>query len=331
VQPGVDADMLAEEVAKQRQLTFARDRALGDRLQNVAWPLLLASTDLCPGNTAPGLGFEYANSESFAEDYRQAANSLYGIDHRLRVIHVTAGGPAESAGMKVGDVLLRVNGTQLPTGNGASRQSARIIAEALAKRRALSLAVRRDEQQLVLPLATPEICRFHVSLDPGDEINAYADGDNIYVTRGMLRYTKDDLQLSAAIAHELAHNAREHAKSKKKNYWMGAVADIAIWGTTGHDNRGQMSKIGANAYSSAFEAEADYIGVYAMALAGLDISSVADFWREIAAEDSSASRAAYASTHPSSAARVLAIENTVSEIEAQRSQGLALRPGINPD
>lgn len=328
IQPIADPAMLEQEVEKQKLLAFARDRDFNDRLQNVAWPLLLNSTTLCPGNTAPGLGFEFANAESVADDYLDAARDLYGIDDLLRVTHVTAGGPAQSAGIRVGDILLQVDGADLPSGKGAIRKSSRMFGESLTRHRILSLDVRRNDQRLNFPIVTQTVCRFRVNLDPTEEINAYADGDNIYVSRGMVRFADDDLKLSAVIAHELAHNAQEHATTRKKNYWLGAIADITIWGTTGHDTRGQYSKIGANSYSPAFEAEADYIGIYAMALADLDISAVADFWREIAADGLTDITAAYVSTHPSTPARVVAIENTVSEIEEQRRQGLSPLPKL---
>ena len=76
-----------------------------------------------------------------------------------------------------------------------------------------------------------------------------------------------------------------------------------------------------------FEAEADYIGVYYAARAGYDISEVASLWRRIAVRNP-VSIHLEGTTHPSSAIRFLAIEQTVLEIDDKRRKGESIVPNI---
>ncbi|PHR61190.1 MAG: hypothetical protein COA43_04220 [Robiginitomaculum sp.] len=52
-------------------------------------------------------------------------------------------------------------------------------------------------------------CDHEITLNDDNIINAYASGEEIIITKGMM-LSVDDLTLSLIIAHELAHNVLEH-------------------------------------------------------------------------------------------------------------------------
>ena len=324
-QAGLDPEQVRIEEQKQLQLAIKKDREFDERLQRVAWPILKSSAPLCEGNTQPKLGFQYANVHAYAKQYQSAASAVLGVDDRVRVIGVTPGGPADLAGIQVGDVIVSVNGEEVPTGKKALKKYSKIAADAIEIEPTVIFDVNRDGEILTLAAELQEVCRFPVIFSASDEVNAYADGDLIYITRGMMRFADDDQELSLVVAHELAHNSQEHIKSKMKNYWLGAIFDIAA-AAYGANTQGAFGNMAAQAYSQEFEAEADYVGMYMMAYADLELTGAADFWREMGVQHPGSITKNYAASHPSTAERYLAIENAADEIRAKIDSGAQLLP-----
>lgn len=87
-----------------------------------------------------------------------------------------------------------------------------------------------------------------------------------------------------------------------------------------------FAKIGASAYSQEFEAEADYVGLYLMANAGLPISDAPSFWRRMAAANPKSIKANHSSSHPSTSYRMVALEEAVREIQGKIDSGESLTP-----
>ena len=324
-QTALDPELVESEEQKQLQLVIKKDREYDDRLQRVAWPLLQAAAPLCENNTVPRLGFQVTNIQAYAKDYQNAARVVLGVDDRLRVIGVTPGGPAERAGIEFGDILLSMNGEVLPVGKKGIKKYAGLASDAIAAGPDVSFDLLRDGEKLSVSVAGETVCRFSPQFSPSDEINAFADGNGIYVTRGMMRFAQKDHHLALVVAHELAHNSQEHIKAKTKNYWLGAIFDIAA-AVYGANTQGAFAKMAAGAYSQEFEAEADYVGLYMMEYADIEISGAADFWREMGIEHPGNITKNYFSSHPSTAERYLAIENAVVEINTKKKDGLHLKP-----
>ena len=78
--------------------------------------------------------------------------------------------------------------------------------------------------------------------------------------------------------------------------------------------------------SQGFELEADYVGVYLMALTGLEIETSPDFWRRMATRNPGSIDYAY--THPTAPERFLSMEKVVVEIQEKQSRGEVLKPEI---
>ncbi len=324
-QSSLDPELVKLEEQKQLQLAIKKDREYDERLQRVAWPLLQASAPLCEGNTVPRLGFQITNVQAYAKNYQDAARVVLGVDDRLKVIGVTPGSPAERAGIEIGDILLSMNGEVLPIGKKGIKKYAGLASDAIAAGPDVSFVLLRDGEESSISVTGEVVCRFAAQYLTSDEINAFADGNGIYVTRGMMRFAQSDQQLSLVVAHELAHNSQEHIKAKMKNYWIGAIFDIAA-AAYGANTQGAFGKMAAGAYSQEFEAEADYVGLYMLAYADIELTGVADFWREMGIEHPGSITGNYASSHPSTAERYLAIENAVVEINTKKKDGFDLKP-----
>jgi predicted Zn-dependent protease len=202
----------------------------------------------------------------------------------------------------------------------------------------LAFSVRRGGQTLTYDVVPEAACDYPVLLDNQDIVNAFADGDRIYITQGMLRFLDSSGELATVVAHELAHNMMGHRTAKQTNMVAGAgvglVFDIlaAVAGVnTGGDFMRIGAEAGAGAFSQDFEAEADYVGVYLMARGGYEISLAPNLWRRMAIIHPASIQTNHSSTHPSTPERFIALESAVKEIRAKLAAGLPLVPEVAVD
>jgi hypothetical protein len=182
-------------------------------------------------------------------------------------------------------------------------------------------------------LAAPSegVCPFGVIVQRDDALNAAADGSKIYIATAMLRFASDD-ELSAVLAHEIAHNAMRHRDAKVRNMiggaLLGAVADIAIAAAGGGNTGGRMTeegaKAGAQAFSQDFEREADYVGLYILAWAGRPVENASAFWRRFAVENPTG--IVFAKRHPTTAERFVRLEQWAREVNRKLASGEAFGP-----
>jgi predicted Zn-dependent protease len=86
--------------------------------------------------------------------------------------------------------------------------------------------------------------------------------------------------------------------------------------------------MGAGAYSQEFESEADYVGLYIMANSGMPIADAPKFWRRMAAAFPSNIKANYSASHPSTSYRMVALEETVREINVKVEKSEPLLPNM---
>jgi Zn-dependent protease with chaperone function len=143
----------------------------------------------------------------------------------------------------------------------------------------------------------------------------------------MVNFTRTDDELAVVIAHEMAHNIMKHIEARKQNVGLGVLADIAVVLLS----RGQVSgtnfaSLAANKYSQEFEAEADYVGLYIMAQARMPIADAPKFWRRMAVAHPASIGTNHSASHPSTAYRMVALEETVKEIDDKKQKGEALVP-----
>lgn len=308
------------ELTLQQQLKYQR------QLDNVSWPVLKAALPICEQEFhRRQLGIDVMTLGDFPAHYRNAAKKLFFIDESLQIISTAAGSPAAAAGLLPGDRLISLNGLLLPLGQNASKGFYQQLESALQISPDVELEVKRNDTRRKIKVSGELLCHFPVHLSMDDAVNAYADGKNIVITKGMLRFAETDLEISTVVAHELGHNMMRHMDAKKSNYWLGTAADIAA-ALAGVNTQGTFSKMGATAYSQDFESEADYVGVYVQALAKQPIENVAQFWRRMAAEHPGGIRENHGASHPSTPERFLAIEKTVEEIHIKQKAGFPLVP-----
>ncbi len=322
----IDRDLYAKELQKQQdialQMLFSKER----RLHRIAFPLLQSGADLNTTKVRPYLGIQYRNMPAMPKDFRQAGARLYGMDNTLQIIEVVPESPADLAGLQPGDKLVSLDGHTFPKGSSANLKMPRFLKKHLATGQPAVISVLRDGEEMSLILTPVNVSDFYLFFlyqDAG--FNAFADGKSMYFTSGILRFAQSDDALALIIGHELAHNVMTHMRAKKANYLLGTILDVAA-AAGGVDTQNAFGKMASKAHAKKFEQEADYVGLYIMARAGIEIQESANFWRRFAAEIPKGVRRSFLSTHPSTPERFLAMEQTIEEIQLKRQAGLPILP-----
>jgi hypothetical protein len=321
----VDPAAAAREEQIQRDMRIERQVSQQIRLLNDAYPILKGATSICKQDVRPSTGLLYATTNDFGKE-SVAAATRYGIRAEPTVIGTVAGSPSAKAGFQRGDVLRTINGVPVPTGNKATAQTVEAMTTAAKANPTVQIGFERGGMSQQVTVTAETICSYPVVLVQDDAVNAFADGEAIYITTGMMRFVESDQELQSVIGHELAHNAMDHMKAQTVNRVVGTFFDI-VAAAYGINTQGAFGNAAAHAYSQEFEAEADYVGVYALALGGVNTQGVANLWRRMGAETGGI-KTQYGATHPGSTDRYVAIESTAAEVNEKVVNMQPLTPNM---
>ncbi|KAF1046561.1 MAG: Beta-barrel assembly-enhancing protease [Herbaspirillum frisingense] len=294
-----------------------------DRLYRVAAPLLTTNAQLCRGNAHNLLGFTAKNKYSFPIEYADTARSL-GYDERLQVTGVLPGSGAEQAGIQRGDVLMSVAGKPMPQGTDAERQAAVLLSPLVVKKAPISLGVLRNGQTRVLNVPLTFACAFSIELGNADNVNTYADGRRVLITRGMLKFAQTDEELAYLIAKDMAHNILGHAIRQRMVSTIAEVIDNLL--LPHPDPTTTAGTAGIRVYPQDLDAAADTLSLYLLARAGYGIDNVPAFWKRLADQYPSSVPNGYTALHPSTTYRLSMIDKVTQIVKAKQEAGKPLVP-----
>ena len=324
-----DEEAVAIEADKQREIAIQEASKSQQRLLRIGGPILKKSLPFCKDRKRKSIGITYGNKFDFEGEFQGIAVSKFGFDDTLEITYAIDSYPAAEAGFKIGDVLLSVNNKDIPDGKDASKKFSKLLKEEIKNNKQLSFQIVRDGIAESLDVTPIETCDYPLIVTNDDVVNAFADGNNIFITQGMMDFTKSDDELALVVAHELAHNAMRHIDAKRTNALGGFVIDMLIAVIAGVDTQGMFTKNFAMAYSQEFESEADYVGLYMCELSGYDISEAAYFWRRMGVKHPGSIAQNHAASHPSTPERFVSIEDSIKEIEQKKVKNETLMPNIN--
>lgn len=286
--------------------TEARVAAIGFRLTtaNAAWCSV----------QQPQFGWIWGDPRLYDGARRAEALTAYGANDASHafIAAVAPASPAASAGLSVGDPVVVIDAAPVPDGEN-DHPFARITAiEALLAARPVYTAVELDAGAGRTVRVTPVPgCTSDFRVEAQNKPGAIADGRLVLVNQGLAEFARDDAELAAAIAHELAHNILRHR----------ARLDAA-----GVD-RGLGKQFGRSArLFRQTEVEADRLSVWLLAGAGYDPGAAARFWSKFGQRKG---RPLFqASTHPGWRDRVAALDAEADAIAAALAAGQPLRPPL---
>ncbi len=278
-----DSEAVAKERELQREVALRTEATRTTRLLGVSYPLWTKNADLCGARTKHSLWLRSASAAELAKskEFGPTVQRMYGVAEQQTILLVVPGSPIDVAGMKPGDVLKEVNGKPVAAGAlvDADWKALRGADEAAP----VTFGVQRGTERLILTATPIKACDYTINYVNNDALNAFANGEAVFITSGMMRFTESDHELALVLGHELAHNVRRHMDAKKTNAMGGMFFDI-LAAVVGVNTQGAFANAAGSKYSQEFESEADYVGLYYVARGGYDYKQASTFWRRMAAE-----------------------------------------------
>jgi beta-barrel assembly-enhancing protease len=335
--PGVPREIVERERNQQWEMALRLQLERAEQVYRVSSLLKSQATDVCENQLEPVLGLFWIGPDSFHYNGKDVAARIFGLEEEsLRIHSVLAGQPAAIAGLKPGDAILKIGNTQLSSYQSwyslTKVEHAQHLIRKLGKN-PIDMELRRGNDTLSVKVDPILACRYPVEIMADDRLNAFASGDKIMITTGMLRFVKNDDELALILGHEIAHNALNHIDKMRGIGTVAGVAGILLdigMATAGMNTGGAINRAGVNAgrmvFSKEFEMESDYLGLYLAARAGFDVSNAPNFFRRMAVEHSGSIANNFLSSHPSSPERSVAMEDAVKEIRVKVNASEPLIP-----
>ncbi len=235
---------------------FEGFRAADMRLASAGFRLSTANAALCD-RQEPGHGIQIHTLDQYAPRLRPAVAAHFGFAGALAVEGAVAGSPAEQAGVRPDDTILRFGAVAVaPQGDGPPSTD-RLVAfwtavAALPPAAPIRVDLLRKGAPLTLTIRPVPACRTRYELAITAALEASANGEMVRISSGYYdRFDAD--QVAVAVAHELAHNILRHRERLKA---VGAEFGI-------------LSGFGRNAdYFRQAELQADVLAVHLLARAG---------------------------------------------------------------
>lgn len=239
------------------------------RLASVGYRLASANAAYCD-RTERNLGWVIHDVAQYPD--QAVARAAFGFASPIQIAAVVKNGPADRADIRAGDGFIgldnaTVHWAAMPVGKtGYERMASfkQLLGSKLAGNTPLSLRFSRDGADVEIILTAPLVCASDFQIDTADGLDAGADGQIVRITYPMMRYTGDDAELAAVVAHELSHNILRH---REKLNAKGV--DRGIGRLFGKSRKAIL----------ATEIEADRLSVWLMANAGYDPKAALTFWQ----------------------------------------------------
>ena len=321
----IDSEALDAETKLQQKLSLQKTKSRYERLQKVGYPILKNSAELCE-NTINSLGVMF-NAYVSSDKYSEIEKEVYEIDDRLLLTYVIPSSSAFKSGLRNNDEIISINDIE----DTFDREKFHKHLEKLRKKsESLKVVYKREGIEKIATFDPDLICNYPILLVQNDSVNAFANGSQIGITTGMIRFAQKDEELGLVIAHELGHNIMDHISKLRTNSLLGTIVDLAA-AYYGVNTQGVFGQAGARMYSQEFEAEADYVGIYYMERAGYSIEKVADFWRNMAVEHPGSINQSHTSTPPATPERFLEINAAVKEIKEKKRLNQQLIPNVDEE
>ncbi len=194
--------MIDDEIVLQQFLD------LNSKLENTSYPLLKANIEDC-AQTDNSIGIFAHTIHDFPEDMGALVSEKLGVKDTPFIRHILPGSPADKAGLKTGDEILAVNDVDMIKGD-----QARLFFETIGRSEftqgQVVIKISRDGREKRVEVIPEKICGYPVQLFFSDDLNAYTDGDEIWVTTELVNRLSSEEGLALVIAHELAHATEGH-------------------------------------------------------------------------------------------------------------------------
>ncbi|HMO16499.1 MAG TPA: M48 family metallopeptidase [Oligoflexia bacterium] len=171
----------------------------------------------------------------------------------------------------------------------------------------------------------------HVFKDRTVKNAAATRGNHIFVWTGIIDSTRNEAELSAVLAHEMAHVLLQHTEPTEEESWTQVLIEvtamaaavgstIATRGAYGSDIVAEVAAaltrelgqgILVNPYTRDKEHEADEVGLFLMQKAGYPPEAAIEFWSRAVNDPAFSASLPFFSTHPPASDRLQRLQMTV--------------------
>ena len=295
-----------------------------ERIYRIAAPLIIKNAVLCRTQARPLLGFTAKNQYSYPPELSVVARQSLGLDERLQVMQILDGSGAMRAGLKRGDILQTIQDITIPTGPQAEPEAARMLSPILKNLTEINITVIRQNQPITVNVPLTLACAFAIDVGNTQNVNAYADGRRILLTRGLLDWLSTDEDVAVVIAREIAHNVLQHAKQLQQMATLSIVIDNLLLFKP--DQVAANSSNGIKITPEKMDQDADRLALFMLARAGYDLASFTRVMQKLAQIPNASQANTYPALHPWTEGRQSVIQSTMKEIRQKQSAKKALVP-----
>lgn len=180
------------------------------RLGALEWQLHEAAGNSCSVQSSD-IGVVIDDRRAYqARDWPLLASAL-GLGELPVVAGLAPGGPAERAGLRVGDEILAIGGKsaeEIVLQHGTTALAADAMLAEIARATSgqmLIIEVKRGDKRVPVALVPVRHCAARLVLFPDRSVEAHSDNRNVAISTGMLAFARTDDELALAAGHELAH------------------------------------------------------------------------------------------------------------------------------
>ena len=309
---------------KIEETTLLRYVADQDRLYRIAAPLLVKNAALCQQHARPLLGFTAKNRYSYSTGAADSAKNLLKFGERLQVTNVLDDSGAQQAGIRRGDILLKMQDQAFPQGPNAESEAAKLLATRLKNQRKLNITISRNDKAINLDIPLTPACAYSIDIGNAAYVHAYSDGRRILITKGLVDFFQADSELATIIAREMAHNTLQHAATLQVSGTIAGVIDQLL--PLQPDLAGLKGSAGIKAMPSKSDQEADRLALYMLARAGYDPAAAATTLQRLATAYPTSVTNSYTAQHPLTSERIRQMQKTVEQIRQKQAARQTLTP-----
>lgn len=260
-------------------LDWAAEHRLGADVRNLMWELQVDNAARCGEEVVGQTGIQLALGKP-RWDSLEAFYEGQGWSYGNTIIQIAAGSPAEDAGLRVGDVVTRVDGKRikLRKDDEDAIENQERLQNAEKRRESFVVEFERNGESQSATLVPVKVC----DVRPRPLHVHYVTDQRFKPNEALLppeyvAQLSDTASLRVLVAHEFAHHAAGHYRRRNALGFAGVVADTVTAGATTGLIAGAINL----AKADEDELEADRLAFEILQAQGIELDTILSVWGRV--------------------------------------------------